>query len=148
MTPLEKFLEKSKEIRALATPGPWFVDFQKPFVAGGAVYSMNNIHADPYGPEGPIEIFRQPCWLKRHGDQPHHNANFVIHARKTSETKDEIIRVLAEALRSIHLGPELPISREYTTPKGMAMYVATWSQEHALKTLSKANELAERGMGT
>ena len=87
-------ISRAREICNAATPGPWIVEFQKPFGYGGAVCSRQSIHTSEHGPQGPIEICRQPHWTKHDGDKPFDNANFIAEARTLlPKCLDEIERL-------------------------------------------------------
>lgn len=89
MTNLERFLEKSRQVREAATPGPWCF----------------GIGCDPdgdyaiVGPFIPNNIEAQNVAAVAHlKPSDESNGVFISHARNTSETKDEMLRVMANAL--------------------------------------------------
>lgn len=120
MTHLEAFLAKSKELREAATPGPWKYDLGNVEVEGPErchVATVANI-------EGRYEHLNGNDWVE--------DGDFIAHACNTSETKDEIIRVMAESMKE--------------TRNRADDYADSWISKPIREALAQVEEMAKEAM--
>lgn len=118
MTNLEKFLEKSRELREASTKVvAWYAHEQE--VRG------------PFGRWFTCSPQEDEC-RKGNVAWPQDDCKFTAHAMNTAEAKDEMIRVMVDALKRINIGICVSCDRDMD----------------ADRTLVRIEEIAKKAMGS